>query len=114
MTDAGARRPWTVPALKLAKLPRASEIIVFGSVAKGTDGPHSDIDCLMPDGDGRALWIAQRHYGLFDPFHLEQGILLVRNERATGWDLAKNNCSILRAIRRDGVPLPQIIERIAP
>lgn len=113
MTDAGAplERPWKAVAAELSRLTRAAEIIVFGSVAKGTDGPYSDIDCMMPDDDIAAIRIALRHYGAFDPFCVSRGFLLCRNDHATGWQMAMRSRSILKAVKRDGIPLAQVLAR---
>lgn len=103
---------WLAVAQALAALPQAEGIIVFGSVAKGAAGSDSDIDCLMPSDDPRGLAIARRHYGAFDPFCEYDGTLLCRNRPATAWTPAKNWRSIRRAIKRDDVPLPEIMKRI--
>lgn len=110
-------------ATKLAGLPFADKIAVFGSLAKGSAAP-GDID-LFVDLSGEAFvddkqlspyWvliqIARKHYGLVDPFLRFKNALFVRNSEASGWIRATNVRALKKAMDTDALPLTTIIQRI--
>lgn len=110
-------------ASRLAGLPFADKIEVFGSVAKGSAAPR-DID-LYVDLSGEVflddsqlspyrvlIQLARSHYGLVDPFLRFKNALLVRNGDATGWVRATNLRSLKKAMDTDALPLSTILERI--
>jgi predicted nucleotidyltransferase len=105
--EAPKERPtWQTVIQELKALPYADKIIVFGSVAKGTTNEHSDVDCFITVPPKGIMDIAKRYYGALDPFCMsKEGKLAVRNDYATGWIHAKKARELLRAIKRDGVPL---------
>lgn len=97
----------------LRALPFCQHIRVFGSAARPRSNPN-DLDVFVDlrgtdakwDQLGALLRIARTHYGLLDPFlRTDQG-LLVRNDVATGWTLAKNARALEAAMDRDAAPLP--------
>jgi predicted nucleotidyltransferase len=42
--------------IRLASEHKASDVRVFGSVARGEDGPHSDLDILVTFADGASIY----------------------------------------------------------
>ena len=100
----------------LAASPAASAVTVFGSVARGKQGPgdlDTHVDATRP-GDGvrwcreNMLGLASRHYGLYDPFMTTHRGLFVRSDEATGWVAATKAKAILAAVAADGVPLASV------
>lgn len=107
--------------LSLLELDLADKLIVFGSVAAGSDDPKDldvvfdareceyQIDAIKKHGDAlrQLISLSRRHYGYLDPFILTQKHLYVRNDHATGWQVAKNKRGLLSAIK-NGSPLASI------
>lgn len=94
--------------------PLAPYLVVFGSVARGTSGPYSDLDifldCARKEPTARELdellRLSRIYYGSLDVFlRTQDGELLVRDEDAIDWEQASKARSILRNIRREGIPL---------
>jgi hypothetical protein len=111
MESQDEREPeWKTIIRKLQALPYADSITVFGSVARGEARLASDVDifCDSEDAPSGIMRIASQHYGALDPFYVETGVLMVRNDYATGWTRAKNARDILANIRKEGVPLNSI------
>lgn len=110
----------------VAALPSAEKIVIFGSVATNGENP-GDLDlCLMvedcEDWNGalatyaptiQALRkLAYKNYGYLDPFVKTSSMLVVRNDAATGWQRAKNSRGLIAAIRKDGVPIRELMGRL--
>lgn len=109
-----------------ARLPCASQIVIFGSVAKGSNHPN-DIDLFLDSGK-RQVWespgsdfdntcasllsLAHVHYGQLDPFIQTAMGLFVRSDTAQSWVKAKNMREIKQDIAKDGVPLLDICARL--
>ena len=94
--------------------PLAPYLVVFGSVARGTSGPYSDLDvfldCARREPTARELdallTLCRRYYGSLDVFLRTQGgVLFVRDEQATDWEPARKARTLLGNIRREGIPL---------
>lgn len=106
----------------LMDLSFSSQIVVFGSASLLGAEP-GDIDvCIIHDNKSgntstsqyqEIMSLARREYGWLDPFILSGERLLVRNDEATGWIMAKNAKSIKASIRRDGIPLRTAIENVS-
>lgn len=108
----------------LTKLPAAANIVVFGSVAKMAEQP-GDLDVALVTscadwGEAREQYgatiaslrrLAAQNYGWLDPFIVSRGRLVVRNDEATGWMLAKNSAAIQKQIIAGGVPLLALVEQ---
>lgn len=115
MNHPSALRPRLAAILAALKAhPLAPYLVVFGSVARGTSGPYSDLDVFLdcacreptPSELGALLALCRRYYGSLDVFLRTQTAgLYVRDEEATDWTRARNARSILRSVRREGVPL---------
>lgn len=120
----GARLDPVLSALKA--LPCADELWVFGSMAKGASNP-GDVDVFLNrrtqvwaefSASSEAtdlLRVAREFYGGLDPFVLlasdrdpSQKLLIVRNDRATGWQAAHKAREISQAITRDRVRLSDL------
>jgi len=91
----------------------APDAVVFGSAARGERPNDLDVFVSLSPGSGEAwklLEIARRHYGWLDVFVRapEGGRLLVRNDWASDWIVARNARSIGQAIKRDGLPLMRL------
>ena len=89
--------------------------MVFCSIVTGKTYP-GDVDIFvdfteLPIGVTALLELAQRYYGMFDPFiYVRTGgrnVLYTRNDEATGWVPAKNARAILRNAMA-GRPLSEI------
>jgi hypothetical protein len=107
---------------KLSQHPWAERIQVFGSVGRGDASPR-DLDIVVNFRDrsiGAMQWdqplhelirLAKKHYGWLDPFLNYRDALVVRNDNATSW-IRSNNVRAMRAnMKRDGVPLAQVVAR---
>lgn len=108
---------------KLKALPYASEIVVFGSSARGKEKP-SDIDLVIDlRGKGsHSAWVdfiklSKEYYGQLDPFILaDNGIadgkpiyrLWVRNDSATGWVPSRNHVKMWDNIKQQGIALTAV------
>lgn len=110
----------------LRDLPSADKILVFGSVAKNADAPGDlDVALYVPEcanwNEAKAEHLetinamralAYRYYGSFDPFVMTAGVLAVRNDEATGWQKARNAIALKKAIKKDGVPLAEVLSKL--
>lgn len=111
---------------KIALLPSADVIVVFGSVATGQkvaadldvclgaedcDDWSSEIGLRYADSAKDLLKLAYAYYGWLDPFVQTRSSLNVRNDHATGWMRAKNAKALTAAIRDHGVPIKTVISR---
>lgn len=123
MTEATCNAALLAILERLARLPDADRILVFGSVVTDKSDP-SDVDILYRHGVSAhsadvarfydplrpLLQIALRHYGLFDPFVVDdRGLLQVRSGDARSWVHAKRARAILKAARRDGRTIAEAI-----
>jgi predicted nucleotidyltransferase len=97
---------------KLQQMP----LTVFGSVATKELSQANDFDVFF-DLDSNPEYkkhitpimeLARNYYGWIDPFVLEDNVLYVRNDEATGWVRAKNAKEILKNVKLHGVPISQI------
>jgi hypothetical protein len=102
---------------KLATYPFADKIIVFGSLAKNAN-KAGDVDIFLnaePDDPQKEMYLsllislAKKYYGNLDPFFVESGVLFSRNDYATGWQVAKKEQSLLRAIHGEGKTLREVM-----
>lgn len=96
-------------ARRMSALPYADRIKVFGSMAKESETP-GDIDVFVDLTDREfvddrqcaefiaLLRLANRNYGLVDPFLRFKNALIVRNDQATNWTSARNARSICKSM----------------
>lgn len=123
---AGDARPGFIGEIlrRLAALPAASQLVVFGSVARGAASPGDvDVALVLP---GSPAWpqiveahgptvrgllgLARAHYGALDTFVLAGEALYVRNAEATGWTRARQARVLATAIRHEGRALPAVVQ----
>lgn len=91
--------------------------IVFGSAARGESPNDLDVFAEIDPASREAralLALARANYGWLDVFVRSPhgGSLLVRDEWATGWAVAKRAREIGAAIRRDGIPVSELKLRV--
>ena len=101
---------WQQIVKVLQSSPYADDITVFGSVARGEAKTFSDVDIYIhtEDAPWNILRLAQKFYGMLDPFYEEGDVLMVRSDDARSWKRAKNARALQRKIETEGVPLSQI------
>lgn len=107
-------------AKSMSKLPYATKIRVFGSMAEGKDTP-GDIDVFVdmsstPYTDSQQCYeffdlirLANRNYGYVDPFIQFADGLVVRNDEATGWVMARNKIAMKKSMNVQAKPLDEVI-----
>jgi hypothetical protein len=95
---------------RLRSLEIADRVTVFGSLARGKIIP-GDVDAFVGKPEGKIgashlMAIAGDENGYFDPFLMSgDGVLLTRDETASGWTRAVNARGFLRSIEKEGVGL---------
>lgn len=100
---------------RLAKSSLRDKITVFGSVARGTQGPR-DLDIWVdmkdaklsfsPDPDVQLLLVLARAFpGYFDPFVQYENATIVRNADCSDWVGAKFAKKIRTQMEKEGIPL---------
>lgn len=106
-------------AKRMTTLPFADRIKVFGSMARGSEAP-GDIDVFVdlsdqPYVDFRQcdeffalIRIANKNYGLVDPFLRFKNQLLVRNDESKGWQASKNVREIKKNMDLEARPITEI------
>jgi predicted nucleotidyltransferase len=111
-------------ARAMSRLPYAERIMVFGSMAEGSETP-GDIDVFVdlsetPYTDSLQcreffdlIRLANKHYGYVDPFIRFADDLVVRNDAATGWVTAKNKRGITKNMLAQAKPLKDVIRHYA-
>lgn len=104
----------------MSKLPYATKIRVFGSMAEGKDTP-GDIDVFVDMSEIRytnsdqcreffdLIRLANRNYGYVDPFIQFSDSLVVRNDQATGWMRARNKVAMKKSMNAQARPLDEVI-----
>jgi hypothetical protein len=108
---------------KLAAHPDSSNLVVFGSLARGSADPK-DVDVALVSDEPLAavarrhpelMWdlvaIAHRFYGYLDTFVVASDTMLVRSDDATQWQSAQNAAALRAAIAADGVPFNEVLQR---
>jgi hypothetical protein len=103
----------------MSTLPYADRIKVFGSMARESEAP-GDIDVFVDLTDREfvddrqcaefiaLMRLANRNYGLVDPFLRFKNGLIVRNDQATNWTSAKNARAICKNMDAEARPISEI------
>jgi len=113
----------------LALVPRAENLIVFGSAARGVDSP-TNVELVLDlrpltlaefargggtgdqqDCSARLLHLARTYLGWVDPVLRLEDAMLIRSEYARDWFQALNAAELMAAIDSDSVPLAQVLKR---
>jgi hypothetical protein len=108
--------------LEISQMPMKGQALIFGSCATDKVNP-GDVDVWL---DMRELTLdefkackgfasvkplldlARQHYGLLDPFiRFQDDVLVVRNDEATGWTMAKNARALVRSMDESSCSLQQ-------
>lgn len=106
-------------AKRMSTLPFADRIKVFGSMARESETPgdidvfvdlsdHPYVDFKQCDEFFALIRIANKNYGLVDPFLRFSNQLLVRNDESTGWQQSKNVRAIKKNMDAEARPIAEV------
>ncbi len=87
--------------------PTVEAVVLYGSLARGTAGPESDVDLLVLLGRGEAWKLRRQLYDLVYPVLASLGVDISLNVLAkTTWqEMLRQNDPLARSILKEGVAL---------